>query len=31
MAFIERKLFHDKRRTLTVYEKLSFDFIGKES
>jgi hypothetical protein len=27
MAFIEGKLFHDKRMNLTVDEKLSVDFI----
>jgi hypothetical protein len=27
MAFIEGNLFHDKRTNLTVYEKLSVDFI----
>jgi hypothetical protein len=26
MKFIEGKLFHDKRRNLTVYEQLSVDF-----
>jgi hypothetical protein len=28
MAFIEWKLFNDKRRDLIVYERLSVDFIG---
>jgi hypothetical protein len=28
MTFIERKLFHDKRLKLIVYENLSFNFIG---
>jgi hypothetical protein len=31
MAFIERELFHDKRRNLTVYEMRSFYFIGTKS
>jgi hypothetical protein len=31
MTFIEKDIFHDKRMKLTVSEKLSFDFIGKES
>jgi hypothetical protein len=31
MAFIEWKLFHDKRRILTVYERLPVDFICTES
>jgi hypothetical protein len=30
MAFIEMELFHDKKRNLTVYERLPIDFIGKE-
>jgi hypothetical protein len=28
MTFIEGKLFHDKRRSLTIYENLSVDLIG---
>jgi hypothetical protein len=31
MAFIEKELFHDKRRNLTVYEKLQDNFIDMES
>jgi hypothetical protein len=31
MAFIEEELFHDERRNLTVYERLSIDFICTES
>jgi hypothetical protein len=30
-SFIEAKLFHDKRRNLTVYEKFPVDFICSES
>jgi hypothetical protein len=29
MGFIERELFHDKRRNMTVYERLSVDFIAQ--
>jgi hypothetical protein len=29
--FIEEELFYDKRRNLTVYERLPVDFIGTES
>jgi hypothetical protein len=31
MSFIERKLFHNKRRNMIVYEKFLADFIGRES
>jgi hypothetical protein len=31
MAFIEGVFFHDKRRNLIIYEKLSVDFIDRES
>jgi hypothetical protein len=31
MAFIEWRLFHDKRRNLTVYEKFLVIFSGTES
>jgi hypothetical protein len=31
MGFIERKLLHDKRRKLTVYEMLMVGFIVTES
>jgi hypothetical protein len=31
MTFIEEGLFHDKKRNLTIYEKLPVDFIGNES
>jgi hypothetical protein len=30
MTFIEGEHFHDKRRYLTVYERLSAHFIDKE-
>jgi hypothetical protein len=28
IGFIERELFHKKRRNLTVYERRPVDFIG---
>jgi hypothetical protein len=31
MTFIEEELFHDKRRNLTVFERLSMYFIGVDS
>jgi hypothetical protein len=31
IAFIEDVLFHDQRMNLTIYEKISDDFIGIES
>jgi hypothetical protein len=31
MAFIEKELFHDKRRDLISFEKLGINFIGTES
>jgi hypothetical protein len=31
MAFIERELFRDKKRNMTVYEMLPREFIRRES